>query len=497
MRYYHETEHVSVSEPCSDRFVISIKDPEPEVKPRYYYSTTKDYLMDMLGRISDVGFDHIETDPVFSEKRGDGFFIATKDKIKYLIDSNSNIIASDVKSVSRFNGRGIACVEFSDRSYWVDTKGKFYGDEFADVGWFDHGFAPVRLKNGRCSFVNENFELVGKEFDKTFILFSGKFYGAEIEGSYYVLDRDFNVVSAPLDNIFVVTDYGYIIKHQNKDKFFGLEIVDMSGKRIASGKIINGYDSKLLRIQDDGYWFFNQETGKIIGGKTGFKYADEFNGEFTSVLLGYDERGEGIYTFIHEDGSMFLGTYEMAYMVKENIGAFYVPNKKGTSGKYFLIGPDERQIGNTGYKNLHSFGADGLAIYRKGKDTWSAIDETFHDVGFEFDGISGFVDGFTTIKEGEKRKIIDKSGVKLSQISELAQKIENDFNLFFNLPEEILSDEPLITRLYNLAQNVVASKFLDPKYKGDSQSLNYKLKSLESAYTQYILAIKFKNSKHK
>ena len=494
MKYYHETKILTVSDCIGGFFVATIKDPEPEVKPYGYYVTHKDYLMDSLGRISDVGFDSIETDRIFGKRKKDGAFIARNGKVKFLIDGNSKIIAEDIVSASDFAENGYACVEFKDRNYWVDRNGNKFGDEFSNVGWFDHGYAPVKLKNGKSTFVNSDFEPVGKEFDNAFVLFSEKFYGAKIGDNYYVLDRNFDAISAPLDDIFVVTDYGYIIKHQKKGSFFGLEIVDMTGKKYASGNIINGYDSKLLRIQDNGYRFFNQETGKIIGGEKGYVYAEEFNGDFTAAIIGYDDNDDGIYTFIREDGSMFPETYEMTFMVKSNVGAFYVPNKAGTGGKFFLIDKDGNQIGKTGYKNLHSFDSNGLATFRKVKNTWSAIDESFKIVDLNLENLSNFVDGFATATvNGKKREIVDKYAVNMTQISEIAKKIQLDPSAFLSLPEEILEDKPLIRRLYNLAKSEVLARTMDEPRS--SQSLNYTLRALDSAFESAMLYSR--DAKHK
>lgn len=479
MKYFY-SEKISNIKNCSGgKFVVSIPFGEPD---RLGYVKTKKHLMDNLGIISDAGYDDLSLEAdslVMEDDRDDGLYVARIDGEKFLIDSNEHTLAMGFKSVSHFNESGLALIEYEKRGFWINREGAIFGSQFEDVSYFEDGFAPAKLKSGKWVLVDEKFNIVEDRFDYIFHSGCKNYFLAGKDDEKFIVDRNFKIVGKVPSSVFSVSDYGYAVGYAPKEEGkLSFALYRVNGEHIMNAKLINPTNDKMMRFYNNGRaWFFNQETGKIIGGKDGFFSADFFSGEMAAVCLGLDERDEGIFTFIREDGSMFGGTYESAHMVDKNLGAAYIPNEKGTSGKFHLVDKDGN-IGDKGFRRLGSF-YDGIATFESRRDvTWSFVDKYQRRFKGDYDSVSRFSGGFSVVEKDGKCDVIDRAEVSLRTVSEFVKKIENNPLEFLNMPEEFECDRELVQRLHTFALSVLDEKLEDAMDEEKKQKYQHGKKSI-------------------
>lgn len=491
MTYFFEDKITRVSRCVNDRFIVQKqvgeRDGWREKVPVY-----GDFLMDTLGRISSEYYDKISIFEDALEEVENGFFIAEKDGVKFLIDGNFNVIASDFQYISKFSENGLALIQFKkgERYFWINRNGEILGAEYENVGQFSFGFAPIKI-DGKWFFVDEKFEVKSEGFEGLADTSSSKYFMARNGEDYFVLDREFKIVSKPLPSFLDVSDYGLVYKIKaEKGELF--QVLDFDGNELFTASSINRCNDRIFMLQKNGRtYFFNQETRKLVGREEGFVRSDGFDGSIAPVCLGYDERDEGIYTFLKEDGSLMTPRYEMTRMVKKDRGVAYLPNAVGERGKYYFTDENGNAYGK-GYSRLGRFN-DGLAYFECKKDRYTFVSEDGKRFSRDYDDVGNFSNGFGVVREGKSYDVVDTHENYMSEISDFAKRIENDPLQFLNIPEKFYGDTPLVERLYSFAKAVLEGRWSDNLSEEEKQKL---LHAANSIYDKYEEA-KVKISKRK
>jgi len=424
MKYFFETEINSLNECVNGRFVANVG------KGRHT-------LVDKIGRVYD--FEYYEIKP-----RPEGFFVVQESifGLKTLIDSYGNVICKDCKDIDFFSDDGIALVETKDKQKrWMTKTGELFGEQFKNIGCFSGGYGCVQLDDGMWTYVDKNLEPINAKFDRVYPFLHGNdFASVIVEGKYYVINKQFEIVSGPYDHILCFENNDILLCKKNKpegDKnVYAYYKVD--GRQIGEDyKMIFGFTNGIGRVETERGISFIDTEGRPIGNRS-FMTANSF-GEHMAVVGEFDENGEHTFTFLRRDGTLFKNWYPAVIDETEGLGAVWINNK------YYYIDENEQIHGKKGYKNASLFD-EGVTHFspKKGKSKYLTRD--FVQFGEEFDRTWHFSEGFGVVKNGEFCDAINKKEIKLSEISKLAKQIEENPSAVLNLPEKILRD-PEITYL--------------------------------------------------
>lgn len=490
MKYFYNENVKSVSDCNKGAFVVEIGNVNEQTGKPF----SEFHIMDKFGRISETGYEKINLENHAGLHRCDGFFVAEKDGINYLLDTESNIIARGFESVDEFNESGLAGINFEDRNFWINKQGVLFGEEFENVYSFENNLSVAKLKNEKFVYVNSELKIISPEFDMAYLTDSDKYFLVQVGEELQVVDANFNKLYEAPENIIFLNNYGYsyVLKtNQETEKRF--QIYNNFGKHVCSADLISHSNNKLVRFYSDGRtWYINQETGKILGGKNGYYSGEDFNGEYAIIGLGLDYKGEHVYGIIDENGERKFGRYESAFWAEKNLLAVYVLNAKGTHGKYHLLN-ENGEIEKKGFARLNSF-HDGLASFESSKNKYSFVDKFGKRFINDYDSVKPFNCGFAVVKNANIPDVINKNGISLRKISEFMQKIEDDPHSAFDFPSEFLEDINLVLEIQSFIINGLNS-LLEIK---DLESLKSEIKKVisevNSKFEKMILDLKQKSN---
>lgn len=452
VKYLHSTEIESISACHNDRFFVRVFDAEKTAalhnetpwrkgEKRYSY-----YMMDKLGRIFGERIDSFE---MTSSPRQDGFFEIKIDDTKLLIDKDQNIISSGFYEIDEFASNGVALIEKPrGKKYLTNLDGSVFSDEYLDYGPFVNGLAAVKLSNGKWSFVDEAGVLQNCSFDLVQSFYNEKYTIAVIDSQQFVIDRNFQVVSGPYPSIMWIDENDIIAVYDDKQEL-KYSYHNISGAQIGPrAKMIHGFDYDMARIDTgEGYALISQKTGFLITPEI-YKSAENFFGKMTVVFLGFDERDEHIFKFVRNDG-VSSQTFTSAGMVGENLGIAFVEGKNGKGGKFHYIN-ENFELSKKGFSRLSGF-SEGVSHYECKKDRYTYLHDDLERFEKDFDRVSNFSGGFGIVFNDGRYDAINKNEILLSEISRVAQKIEESPLSFMEIPEAFYVDEELIEMLYELA----------------------------------------------
>lgn len=415
MRYFHEG--VSSLKNCENgRFIANVGKNE--------YA-----LVDRIGRISDITYYELEArqDGYFSAKKG--FFNET------LIDLNGNVVCEEAKEIDLFSDDGIALVtELDGSKRWLTKQGVKFGEQFKDIGCFSGGLGCVMRDDGKWTYVNKQLEMADVAFDRVHPFLYGENTFVEIDGENYVINKQFQILSGPYQNIMWIEDNGLILT-RNKDAQSGkVSYVYYSpdGKQISKPyDMVHGFVNGLCRVHEEKGHNFIDESGHEIS-KEYFKMAGNFGKNFAYVG-GFDEKGDFTFTYIRRDGSLFDSWYPAIGEESEGL----ISAMKGT--KYFVMN-DKEKVVSRGYRRISGF-YDGHAYIESSKNKYTYINHNFEPFDEEFDSVHVFSEGFGIVKKDGVVDAINSHQIKLSELSALAQQIEQNPILVLNIPNKIMQDE--------------------------------------------------------
>ncbi len=480
MKYFFNEEINKVTKCDGGSFVVT----QSHIDEITMKSYTQDYLMDGLGRISEVGFDKIESEDNYGNVRNDGFYVAEKDKIKYFINKKLEVLTTAFNDIDEYNDKGYATIYFDERNFWIDKNGIMFGEEFDNVYGFENGIAVARLNNGKFVYVNDDFKIISPELEMAFPAGSNKYFPVQKDKKIYIADRNFNILSKAPEHMVFISDYGYVFAFSDK-KLNGksFDVFDVNGKYILSANIIAFSNEKLVRFYDgNGAKFLNQETGEIYGSEGEYSSAEHFTGNLTCVGLGLDENGEHIFGFINDKNERIGEVYECAFVADENLRAIYVPNTRGDHGKFYLI-DEHDNISAKGFARLGLF-SDGLAKFECRKDRWTFTDKKGVRFKEDYDSVSSFHNGFAKVKNANSIDFIDKNGVSLLKISKFVQKLENDPIEFLNMPSEFFEDFELISKLYECVIEKLNLELFEAQTENRKQQIKNQIETIKEKFEE-------------
>lgn len=418
MRYFYNTEILSMKECKNDRFIVNT-------------GKSKHALMDKIGRISDNEYYEIRP-------RRDGYFSASFGwRNELLLDSDGRVICEEAKDIDLFSDDGIAVVEELDGSKrWLTKDGVKFGDQFADIGGFAGGYGSVKLDDGKWVFIDKNMNVVSPSFDGVRPFFNGGKYTCVLQGNeYFIINKQFEILSGPYENIMWFEEENDLFLTSKEDKetnkrFYVYYTPD--GQQIGKQyKMVHGFSNGFCRV-DDGVKGYNyiDESGKELC-KESFMTAGNF-GEHFGYVGGFDEKGEHTFAYVRRDGSISENWYP--YIGDESEGLLFV--MKG-SRSYFMN--DKEKIMSKGFKRLNGFN-EGIASFESSKNKRTYMDRNFVPFSEEFDSTGTFYGGFGVVRQNGNLDAVNKHQLKLSEISKFADAIEKNPIVVMNLPDKILED---------------------------------------------------------
>lgn len=167
-----------------------------------------------------------------------------------------------------------------------------------------------------------------------------------------------------------------------------------------------------------GKWGFINRQGKFVIKPT-FDTADSF--QEGVAVVSKDHK----YWYIKKDGKPFFG-YGSGKLRSHETFDYAEPFSEGMAfvrikGETQIISKSGRKRFTVKDHSCHEPYKDGLAFictYSKGEDKWGACDKKGRIIiPFEYDRISGFVNGFAMVYRNDRVAFIDKNGVILSRYS--------------------------------------------------------------------------------
>ena len=403
MEYFYNSEVQSLSDCKNGRFVA-------------YVGGYKHVLVDKIGRIVSDKYYRIEP-------RHDGYFSASEGYLsEILIDANGRVICPECKKVSWFSDDGIAVVtELDGSKCWLTTEGFKIQTPFADIGEFSGGFGCVQLDDGKWSYVDRDMNIVDVKFDRTFGFGDGNFAKVVVDEQTFVINKNFQIVCGPFENIMWIDEEHGIIASHFKDKETGKMLYcyyDLQGNKIGKDyKMIHGFVNGLSRVQDESGYTFIDTAGREITDKR-FGEAGNFGEHFAWVGGLTADRSDHEYTIIRRDGSLHGTWYPVVGDEQDGL----ISVMKGT--RSFLMNTNEKIV-SKGFKRLSGF-SEGIATFESSPNKrkhMTASQEMFVE---EHDRAYAFSDGFGLVVDDGKYDAINKHQHKLSQLSKLAEIIEKE-----------------------------------------------------------------------
>lgn len=432
MRYFYNTETKYLSECKNGAFIATV-------------GQYRKAIIDPIGRISDDEYYEIEP-------RHDGYFTVRKNyKSESLMDRNGNIIYADAKDIDLFTDDEIALVDKLDGTKrWITKTGFEFGSEYKDLGCFSGGYGVVQNDDDTWSYVDRNLQVVSGKYEKAAPFFHGDFAWVSQNGKKYVINKKFEVLSGPYDSILWIEEDGIVVtrKETEKDDPLKYAYFTAQGKQIGPNfKMVHGFENGLSRVDTGNGYNFVDKQGNLICPRN-YIYAQNF-GKNYAVVGGFDENGEHTFTFVGKDGKEFGGWHPVVSGESDaGVGFIYHRAKN-----YYV---DEKgKVISKGFKNAHLF-HEGMTYVESSKGKYQFMNEKFELVGEEYDKASYFSEGWAVVKNGEVEDAVNKKGLKLSQISQIAEKIEQNPIVVLNLPKEVSEDKETSLNLANFAHDVLS-----------------------------------------
>lgn len=197
-----------------------------------------------------------------------------------LIDINGNVVIEpefDLRPSFAINGIALVRDKSSkdNQTYYrfvkiQDGKAVESDDKWDFAGEFKEGLAPVRNKNEKVQFINENFEVVfTAEAEEVSYFNDGLAHFSDKDGKWGFIDKSGKEVIKPQYDRVVTgfRDGKAIIANDTKD---GVEykVIDQSGNVVLNlkDKYENVYSisSDLVKVQDEGEWGFIDLEGNVV-----------------------------------------------------------------------------------------------------------------------------------------------------------------------------------------------------------------------------------------
>ncbi|MBR2391556.1 MAG: WG repeat-containing protein [Clostridia bacterium] len=431
MRYFYNTETKYLSDCKNGAFIATV-------------GQYRKALINPIGRISDDEYYEIEP-------RLDGYFTVRKNyKSESLMDKNGNIVYADAKDIDLFTDDDIALVDKLDGTKrWITKTGFEFGSEYKDIGCFTGGYGLVQNDDDTWSYVDRNLQIVSGKYEKAAPFFNKDFAWISQNGQKFVINKKFEVLSGPYESILWIEEDGIVVtkKETEKDDPLKYAYFTVEGKQIGPNfKMIHGFENGFSRVDTGEGYNFVDLNGNLICEKN-YIYAENF-GEDYAVVGGFDEKGEHTFTFIGKDGKEFGGWHPVVSGQSEGIGYIYHRGKN-----YYVDG--KGKVLSKGFKGAHLF-SEGRTYFESSKGKYQFMTKDFQPIGEEFDRVSHFSEGWAVVRNGEVEDAVNKKGLKLSQISQIAEKIEQNPIVVLNLPKEIVEDKETSLNLANFAYDVLS-----------------------------------------
>ncbi len=462
MDYLFNTKIKNITQTEGDRFVVTLDDVQKSEQMA---------LMDDLGRISADRYYSI------SKRLFDDFYDA---EISFnnnvLIDKNGRVICRDYYEVHSFND-GVAVLEKerNSRAVFLTSEGKILGQEFLDVIGFANGRGVVQLHNGKFCLVDKNMEIISPTFDYIYPFYNKDYTTAVISQKTVILDSDLKVVSNgyfdengkkhSYENVMLI-DENNIIWHRtnNREDKTPFCYISVDGKKLgASHTMLHGYSEGISRVQDlEGTSYVDLE-GNYITDKH-FINSTNFSGGF-AVVGAFDDDGEFIFAYLKKDGTLLhlKAPYFANHPEKSSYWVESANDFTDGLGSIIIKGNDRKIINTNGevlkgsYSWLGLF-SNGFAPYQKKNGKVTFINTKLNSFEKEFDSATHFMGDFAVVKYNGKYDAVKSNETMLSEISELASKIEADPISVSMLTDDALFDQKLVSTLISYAKFIALNK---------------------------------------
>ena len=450
MKYFYNLKFDKISSAKCNMFLVSVLYEQKSIPNNPYYQHYDYYLMDCLGRVFDEKVEKVDLEVDKAEK----LFEITMDGNKFLMNQDLKTIAYGYKKVEFDAGEFGVITGIDDKRNYISRQGELINlDGVKQIFPFSNGLGVVQLDDGKYAYVNEKFEISKNKFDCAYEFFDSDYATVYLNGKFYVVDRNAEIVSKGFDNLVFSYSGKKVIEPFVKGKGFSSTCYDFDGNKLCENEqYVYPERSGVLRTFDKQNitHYFDTETGKKIGGDYGLSSAD-FRGNMAPVIVGEDENGF-IWTVLKKDGSTFKNLYGAASAMSDKLMAVYVDSPSGNTGNYFIVDENENLITKKRFKRVSQF-YEGMASVGLTKDRMTYLRESDLKVLEEtFDDTNYFSCGYGVVKNNGRTDAITKNGVHLSEISEFAEEIDKDPMNILKMPEEYLDDNLLVSRFYNQAQ---------------------------------------------
>lgn len=488
MKYLYNTKIEAMTNSIKNKFVVSIFNAEKTAARATKWSapTICDYyIMDNLGRIYDFKIDNLDFS--FDEERNDEFFEVQIDGVKYLFDDNMKVAIYGYKKISDFSKEGIAVLtKNDDTQILVKKDGSVFCDKYLLYAGFENGLCMVKLDSGKFGFIDEDLNELPNEFEDVVPFVNKDYTWYKDESGEYVIDRNFEIVGGPFQNILIINDDNIVITLLDEGK--RCQFFDVSGREIfENAREVKDSTSGVIRIEthDSKVQYYDKETGKQIGGD--FKLSSgQFYGDMCPVVVGENEDGF-LWTVLKKDGSMFRKRYGAVTMLDDKHVAVFDDNSQcDNDAKYFIVDENEKIVTQKTFRRIDPF-VDGVALVEKSNKKWSYLNTDFETIKDTLKKANTFNCGFgVVIKKSGSVDAVDSFGILLSEISMFAEKIDKNPKAFLDLPEEFFGDTTLITNLYNLAIRNIERLINETTNLDESNQLKFLAAEIEKYFAKVI-----------
>lgn len=489
MRYFHDFECSKISDCECNYFIVYVED-ESSSKYNPKFSM---FLMDNLGRI----FDNAKINNVnFNvDCKKELFSVKVKGE-SVILNQNLEVFARDYNDF-RFTDETFGVIVIGNKPYFISRAGDIMVEiENKDLQRFYYGKSAIKKENGKYSFIDDKMVVSEKEFDYAYWSNFCVDYGlVKLDDSYYVVDRNYEIVSKPFPAIVFPLAKDCVAWPFKNGLFEG--IFDFQGNQLYPGYarvFLTSEDVFKVQTHDKKILYFDMKTGKQIGGEYELS-SEDFLGGVAPVIVGENDEGF-IWTGLKKDGSTFKNEYGYVYILRENFIAVCVDDPVKKVSKFYFVDNNENLLMEKPVYEV-VFGREDVLAVKVNKSKYSYLDVNKLVILKEkFDRASRFSCGYGVVKNGATFDAVTKTGVHLSEISKFTQTLDEDPLNFLKMPLNFREDRELLDRYYRSAKKILRQMF-----NGASKEEQERLKSakitIDDAYQSMISRLEQKQANRK